>query len=496
MAAAARELSIIYGTLTVGGSSTDFLLHGEYAAKIDQDQGTLEWDTIIVGTSDADFKLNMATFLAAMRDKGQRARVVQGAQTVIDWDPTATVNTGFQAEPHFETLANSSFTRGNQAHYRCRVVVQLPADTASLSAGLRDYDVIVKTSPSGVSTAEIRGQYTATVATLAIAQYTGNIGTLTSTVKALLGGTWEVVGNEYQVDDDNTTLTFRRYMAQPLLNQASGTLDHAAIKNQRLVVTRLDWRPGDSDASTRRPRKIAVLYEADIDKDQSTDLDGLWDGTIRPWLIEHAKSATGAANVALIKEDASFDGPQNRISGTLEINAYDTGTLLMSRVSVVVDDTFGILVDPVWSGRPYDAAVNLGRGIKLRTTTTDKFLLGSQARTAGTAGRTIGGQILPGTDLFQFGGNLSKLSWVDPEAPAGEGQGGRQQGPSGWVRFRTINESTPVIEGVEGYQVEMTHQRIVDFYIWRTVPAGFAGGGGGGSTGLGGGTVVASGGAR
>ena len=51
----ARELTIVYGTISMGGSSTSYLLDGKYTQDGAPSSRSISWRVMVKGTTKADF---------------------------------------------------------------------------------------------------------------------------------------------------------------------------------------------------------------------------------------------------------------------------------------------------------------------------------------------------------------------------------------------------------------------------------------------------------
>src|SRR5574338_17130 len=97
----ARELSIIYGGLTVGGASTVYKLDGTPTMRMSRDyrRTTVEAEVTVVTPDGAEgtFATNVAALEAALRTPRARLQVKLGSSTLLDLDPAT--GTGYNADP-------------------------------------------------------------------------------------------------------------------------------------------------------------------------------------------------------------------------------------------------------------------------------------------------------------------------------------------------------------------------------------------------------------
>lgn len=353
MPTVANEYSIVYGSTTIGGT-TDALILNKITLAEAYPTGSVEADVLVTGATEAAFTTACAALEAAFRTPRQRLRVILGAATLIDWNPSDTVNTGFYARPSIAKPGSPHDTARSRL-YRVRVELDFPADLTG-QGGRRDSAIEVAFSPSRRRTLRISGSYTALTTNLARAQYNASIAALRTAVIAGAGGagTYELTEETATSDDADKACSFVNVLEEVLANQSAAGLDHAAIVRQRLTITRDRSGPGDSDllGPVTRLVRLTVQHTTWIDRNQTTDLESLWTATIRPWLVDRGTALAGGGSVVVEHEAVTFDQDENRISATLNLTAA-TASLIEATVAFEQTREGGAILTPVWDGNPY-----------------------------------------------------------------------------------------------------------------------------------------------
>jgi len=507
MPAIARELKITYGSRVVGGS-TSYLIHDVHRLEIGYEQAAIELEVIVAEDTEAAFKTACANLETDFRKPNLLFKIEQGAQTLLDLDPSA--GTGFNTRSVIRK-PGSEADSGRSRLYRILITALLPADESGKNAR-RNSSIRLLTASTGAKTVIISGVYTASSAnTSARDQYDAQIGTYTTAAITAVGGTaanWETVTDESEEDEEDNILIFRRILRLPIYNQTSGTLNHAAIKNDRVAVSLADTQPMAAHIDARRLMQINVRYQADIDSSASTSLKSLWDDTIEPYLISYAQTQSGAGAMALIKSDPQLDPMGNTVAGTLTLLGFVGSGLLSSSRARTLTEESGRLFAPVWDGNPLAKHVWQGPGEKLLTVVETRREFGGSvgASSAGSSGGVSGGSLdmigsqidftsggQPFGDITPGGGfgfgddsTLGQLNIFYEGGGGGSGGGPASlteslTGGEGWVRTGTVITQEPIIVGLpsSGHQIQMTRTTRVERWRWAETPAQATGSGGG-----------------
>ena len=195
-----RELSISYGSLTIGGTSQVFIPMGGWIFERDYREGRVSAEVLVRGTSTADLNTQLGTFLGQIKLRNQALTVIVNSQTIVSASHTNA--TGFNTYAEAREKVDSEAQTGLTRHYDVEWRFQVP-ETSAL-AGRRDSSVSVRYTASRLRTVTIRCEYTAISSAGALAQYQAAIGAYASSVQTLLGITaWQLIREEIPIDDQN-----------------------------------------------------------------------------------------------------------------------------------------------------------------------------------------------------------------------------------------------------------------------------------------------------
>lgn len=438
MPAVTRELSVIYGTITLGGS-TDRIIDGPWSYDPRYPVASFECEFATFAATEAAFTTETAALEAGLRTPRQRLRVVLGAVTTIDLNPASGTSTGFNARPSLSRLASDDHT-GRSARYRFRVEVDLPADLAGQS-GRFDEAVAVAYAPGGRRTVSLRGQYRALTANDATAQYAAQIAGHQTTVLTAIdaAATWELVVATTTRDDTDKIIDYVRTIEEILLAQSASVTDDPDLFAQQLDVRTGFVAPGDSPLSgASRLTNIEVTYSAAV-LSTVTDLRAKWLSTIRPWLIQHARDSSGASGLALVDEQPRFDAGARRISAAMRFVAQGTSAVVESLVTVEDDLDLGVEVIPTHSDDPLEAHLFQGPQAFIRTVNLRRVTVGPP----------------PGTGVGS--GTEAEATATSLEARgAGEPLSIDLGGAAGEIPIRSRYREQRVLLGLPGTQLELS----------------------------------------
>lgn len=387
-AAVTNDLSIVYGSTTIGGTS-DYLIVGPMRLEWGNSNGgsfrkaVVACTVLVTGTPYATFVANRQALELAFSSSRGRLQVILGGTTHIDLDPAANKNSGFNHTPYLKDLG-SDWDTGSSRAYELRIEVDLPStDTNALA----DFAVDLSFSPAGRRRAVFTGTYTSPGgnSTKARDQYLAKIDAQANTfldeltASPLSGQSghaiFEVVEDDVKVDYLDTIATFRRVYQEVIANQASGVLNDAEIVQQTLTIDRKNAGPGDSDGpllvpgssfgtggsqekpsigTPQRAQELTLNYEAYLATTNA--LQARWTSKIQPFLLSTLAAYAGSGSLAVVEIAPRFSPDDNRVTATVRALAFGS-TLISLTIEVDDDQDFGVVIDPVW-GDPYEAEVS------------------------------------------------------------------------------------------------------------------------------------------
>jgi hypothetical protein len=478
---------------------SNYLMTEKHRRGADYKTRRYEFDFLISDTVEATFIARCQSAERAFRVPRQRFRFYVNSVAHDDLNPAAAVggNTGFWQEPSIEKVGDDADT-GRSRLYHVRIEVQLPADLPGKS-GRQDSTISLSVNQAKARVITITGRYTALGANNARAQYNASIDTYAAAVQAYIaagdGSAYELVKEVALSDDEDKNLDFTREYEEVLYNQSSGVRNDASIVQGRYKYTRQQVAPGDSDSTARRLEPYSVEFECWVDKNQTQDLNTLWRNTVRPYLIQQATSIFSGGAAALTDVKADVDPSTNRIFGflTMQVVAEGGGNLVQMTKTVRVQFNSGKILVPVWDGNVLAKHVYDGPAEFIRTRTDTKLLLG--ASHAGgpsgpnpAAGASFGGGVVAGQGRIQFnfangftqqvfGPNSGAAQTALVQAALSDGEEGDvgaagAGGVTGWVLISDTVSVTPVIIGLDGYQLELSEVTREIMEAWAEAPQG------------------------
>jgi len=381
----ARSYSIEYGTTVIGGTSDKFYLRKRgFGYTESYRRGSVTFEVVVRGDTVSAFKDNQQELLVAFRTIRQRLQV-KTPDGLLDYNPSASINTGFNQEPSIEVV-QTPFNGPKFKNYRCTVSFDLPADLAS-QAGRRDNSVAISGENNKRRTYTFTGTYTALATNNATAQYTAAVATYEAT--QLPGGsTWQLLTTRTSVDDTDKILEFTRVHEEITVNQAIGTPSHASVIKQWINVKEVESGVSGQTFINNVPAVALVSYDVtykaiiDIEQTPSTGLKALYDATLKPHVINELNltySVSPTANGSSISNDTSkFDLDNNIIEGSFVFQTLGSSNVIESKMTKQLVDTSGLEHTPVSTGQPHHYAEDSGPPERiLRVTVMEKRKAGA-----------------------------------------------------------------------------------------------------------------------
>lgn len=433
MALLARELSIAYGSYTVGGAQTGRVLEAWHVVEEGYETAVVEFTFLLRSSSESAFATAVAAAEAAFRNPNQALTVTQGSETLKSYSHSS--NTGMNGRPSIRKVADKADT-GRSRRYRARVEFDLPADQGSTSGRrLTRTSIAVAYEPSRRRTVTLSGSYTALSGTAARAQFTSAFSTWATSTLNGLGGTYKRLEDpSVSTDDQDKILTFTAVYEEDLGNlPGSGDAD---VRNESLVITRDNVSPGDTNVNGKQVQRLITLtasYEAWIDAETTEDLKGKWN-SLRGGVISKLNDIMNGGSVSIVQETPGYDLKRNRITATVVALGSTSLGVVEYRETVSEPKMSGKQAVGVWEGGPFAKHVFQGPGTWQRRITQTYLTFGTRP----------------------------------PFSPAS------LQPPAGMQKFEVADEPTvtPVTRGLSGGQVfnlsEVTRTLTLEFYTTPT----------------------------
>lgn len=487
MPAVTRELAIIYGSLTLGGTSSTYLLTGTYSVRHGYGQLTVECSVVVVAATQAAFRTAYIALEDGIRLPRQDLTITLGggSQTF-----TMAANTGLNQEGVCSrSEAGSTFDTGMSRLYDISITCELPADNSG-DNGLATKSIDVVTDAADRALVTLNGSYTALAGNSARAQYDAQIAALiSSTMTALSITNYETIQTDVAEDYANKIVSFRLAVQEILYPETGAATNDSRLKNVRLTITRQQSNQGNATTNVEVPIELSVGYGCDVDSAVTTDLETLWDTVIYPYMVDKAREVTEATTIAVISKNPQYNRSGNGIEATIGVIAYSAGALISHQISTVDDENYAIKLIPVWDGNPSAKIIQTGEANIVKTVReeTVRFQRGIGAGGAGLGGggfSLFGGAALQlGAGAFgAFGGgalslNIQMPQQQGPAAAAGEAGDGTpagvrpaNRGIGQFIEVKRTYETTPIVQGLPPYQVRLERSLSVVYSVWVVKP--------------------------
>lgn len=391
----ARELSVIYGPVTIGGTSTDFLLDGftRHSVADGKAESYIEFAAVVVSSTAEGFAALCAALERTFRTPRLELAVVQSGVTLLTAAHAAATG-GFNTEPEIRKVGDVGDS-GRSRRYALRVRYETPADTASTS-GLRESTVNVDYDAARIRTVKIAGTFTGVPGTAsARARYEAAIAAHAASVLSALSVTSSELSAEpvSEHDYDDKVLRFERTYKELVFGQGQDAAnDDADIVDQSLSVSRResgDERSpvggasstgggvaGGGGGQTGSVQALAVFdlrYEATITK--GTSPKAKYD-SIRAWLLGQFNAAFRQGAFALTVERVDVDRVQNKLAVEMTAEGAVRGVDFVRRVATSEKRrSSGVVFRGAWTGDPLSHYAYQGFETLLRVTAvTTRYL--------------------------------------------------------------------------------------------------------------------------
>lgn len=492
MPAVTRELAISYGTLTLGGSSSTYLLTGTYSIRHGYGQLTVECSVVVVADTQAAFRTAYIALEDGIRLPKQDLTITLGSGSQSF---TMGANSGFNHEGVCSRAeAGSSYDTGMSRLYDISITCDLPADNSG-DNGLATKTVDVITDAADRALVTLNGSYTAIGVNSARAQYDAQIaGLISSTMTALSITNYETIQSEVAEDYANKVVNFQVALQEVIYPETGSTTNDARLKNVRLTITRQQTNQGNASTDVEEPIELSVGYGCDVDSSVTTDLETLWDTVIYPYMVDKAREVTEATTIAVVSKNPQYNRSGNGIEATIGVIAYTAGALISHQITTVDDENYPVKLIPVWDGNPAAKIIQTGEANIIKTVReeTVRFQRGLGGASGGGGGAVGGGAAgfgLFGGGALQIGGafgafgggalalNIQLPQQQGPAAAAGENGDGTPDGvrPAnrGLGRFVDVKktiETSPIVQGLPPYQVRLERVLTMTYSVWVVKP--------------------------
>lgn len=345
-----RTLVLTYGSYTLDGTGAA-QLHAERPVVYREapDRAFVEFEVVVQAATAGALVTATDALVAAFRAPRQNLTLAQGGSNELSWSQSG--HTGFDAAPTCELVPGSNWNGALSRHYRVRIEVGRPADTASLG-GRRETTVEIDYAAGRRRRVVIRGVYTALSGTgNASVVYAANATTWCNAVLSALGGSWKLENEDADYFETDKEYHFHREYLESVGPQAA-----THIRSQSTSVTIRRVGPGDSegpDGAVLRLAEVTARLSAFVDSEQSTDLPSYVESA-RSHLLSRVQALGSFTSLALVSDAPDYNEDDNRFTLTQIYEAVLTaGWSQFTRTETTTLDV-GEVLRRVWDlNRPW-----------------------------------------------------------------------------------------------------------------------------------------------
>lgn len=305
-------------------------------------------------------------------------------------------NTGFLGRPQLRKTSDKSDDL-DYVHYVFSISMGLPADETG--KGYRQSgNYTVSYEPTRARKISFTGKYTAGGANGAQENYDAGAKTWALSLLSSLGVTnYELVSENTTVEQENKELTFTLIYDELTSKDTADLYNDIRIVNAECNYT-VDIEEAigksiTSEITALPPVRVNYNYKCQVNFEEVTEdlnLGNLYINVIRPWLINQLRNITkldnfvqaGITNFIAESEGYSIDPNNYRVSGNLVCLApASQDQIIMFSEQLQTDYFSGLVVNKIYSGRPYEVSVwDSGAEQTVRRTVTVTRLGSPQSR--------------------------------------------------------------------------------------------------------------------
>lgn len=508
MTQAPQEISITYNSFVIDDTTKAnyLILDNSWSIRYSDINATVSFKVLVKGSDESDFFAKEALFREAFRDIRKALVISLSGSTYYTWSVSSTPHA--DSVPKVELLNDEHFTNRTCA-FSVSVDVTMKAITSR-----RSENVLITTDASGIRTLTASATYNATASLGAYQSYQSDFGTFCDGVISFIdaregSATWEQVQDPSLTTNTvvNNQLVISRVFKELIFSQSESTLDDPDLVDMKFSIDFSIPQPGDSTPdqgngvivkqNPLRPTECVVVVTANIPK-ATTDLESVYEGKIKPYILNHARSRGGFSAMAVTNPKVNYDRVSNIISATFNITGaiQGSGQVLSSLITVNVKENLGNLLVGAHDGTKFGRYVVPIKGERTMTVTETIQVIGSGS-VSGAGGGNIGFYdqgnqpgIFGGGNPFGGGlgtyeqGSQGQLNFGPGDSGGGGSSGSSGGGNGRWVKMTTDRTDTPRVIGTVAISNEnfpVIETQYIETFSWVTDPV--QGAAGGGSTG-------------
>lgn len=356
-----REVSVTYGGLTLGGSSTAYRLTDTFAFEVDVDKVSLQCNVIVQGTTESAFLTNEATLLAVFNKPKGTLVVTLGANTRYVFSHSA--NTGMNGRAK-AAKPGSPLDSGLAALYVISIQLERPWDFSG-DGGLRVASVNCVTGPNNLRTLTVSGQYSATTGNTALANY-NNGSTGAEALATSWRSTFSILNSDRMTavaipDKENKACDFSHTYQEVAFKKTTDS-HVSTFKNPQISYFARHHQFGSYSSQARQPVEVEVSYSAvvgftePIDL-QTFDLKDFMRVNLDPKVFQYVRLMNDTSGpLCVLERKPRFSPFDNQISVEYRMIVYPN-SVIDQNVTVTDEADAGEQLTPVWDGNEFTKEV-------------------------------------------------------------------------------------------------------------------------------------------
>lgn len=338
MTTLSRTYSASYGSLTIGGISTKYILYGPVQRSAAYGVETFAMLVIVKSTGAVALETDCQALIDLIRVPRQDLVIVQGSQTTTYTEDTncISITASLARSPgtfdsHLTRAFNLSFT----------VVRNADDDSDN---GLLDYSFSESIGTNGVRVIAVEASFTQHDGDTAEQVYTTLFADLLDDIKVRVEADtsieWEESLRTVNYDRFNQTLKVVTSLTERIFGeQADGSFDNS-IKDQVIFLSLME-KPtaGLEAASTTVPQLYMVMYACTVDKTFTQDLYSVYNTISRPAILAYVTEvskdagASTSRGIQYVSDNVSLDPVNNSIKAELAFRIYGTSPIFQASAS-------------------------------------------------------------------------------------------------------------------------------------------------------------------
>lgn len=381
-------ITIAYGSLTIGGSSTDYYPVGSYGYEEDRLQGwgIFRSDVVVRGSSASDLAGNVSAMKTELEKVSQSVTVTINSQTVVSWSHSS--NTGFSSHCRFLRVEDHPANGSLAEVWSLAITVGLPM---SQKGGRRNSSWSVTYSPSRIREITLQAEFTALSSNDALAQYQAASGMadFEAAVKSHTGITyWRLISENYSPTDTSSsssavaakTLTATKTFREITADQYAGAgWSMEGFVEPQVNIVRRHVTTTNSHLNGYFPEPgflVVVTFSSSVNHSlyaTAASLHALYESTLIPYLTNLVAEVFGAQYISLVDETNGIDKSAHGFIGTTLVYRCAGRTGVISfKYSEMFDVDFGLLPVPLSGGGALDYSVYQGPASVVRSVSMQK----------------------------------------------------------------------------------------------------------------------------